>query len=126
MLHELDEFFGVEKLSFATSGGMTERSVVLCKSVRGLIQYVSARRNASDYQLKLGIDGGKGSLKICLNIEERSPNQSNFKDSGVRKSFIIAFAPNVPENYQNVKAIWTKLDLQTLDAFVTGKLHLII
>lgn len=120
MLHELDDFFHVQELDFTSNGGGSiKKPVVLCKTVSGLIGYVSARRNVASFVVKIGIDGGQKFLKICLNIEE-GQRSGEFKDSGVKKSLLIAVAPDVPENYANISKIWQKLDLQNLEAIVTG------
>lgn len=60
-------------------------------------------------------------MKFVLNIEdERRTNKSDFKDSGAKRSLIIALVENVQENYENVSKIWTKLELQRINAVVTG------
>ena len=61
--------------------------------------------------IKIGIDRGDGFLKFCTSVVDNdnlvSKNESglskNFKDSGVKKTFLIAFVPDVPQNYVNVK-----------------------
>ena len=63
--------------------------------------------------LKVGIDGGGGSLKICMSVFDMANLVSGnkvglwkiFKDSGVNKVFLVAAVPVVPENYQNVKKL---------------------
>lgn len=124
--HELDDFFDVEHTSFIKTSGKstsyTQQHLVYCRSVNGLIEYVKGRRNIQDTRLLIGIDGGQGSLKIILNIEDKlgdSP-QSKYKDSGVKRCFILALVEDVQENYENVSKIWTKLELQLVDAVVTG------
>lgn len=120
MLHELDDFFYVKEMKFTSSGSASNpRPVVLCKSVSGLIGYVSARRNVSDCVIKIGIDGGQNFLKICLKLED-GRQAGVYKDSGVRKSILIAVAPDVSENYYNISQIWKTLDLQNQEAIVTG------
>lgn len=123
--HELDDFFLVEQIVFKTFSGNvtseTQQHLIYCRSVLGLIEYVKGRRNVQDARLLIGIDGGQGSLKFVLNIEdERRTNKSDFKDSGVKRSLIIALVENVQENYENVSKIWTKLELQRINAVVTG------
>ena len=61
--------------------------------------------------IKIGIDRGDGFLKFCTSALDNdnlvSKNESglskNFKDSGVKKTFLIAVVPDVPQNYVNVK-----------------------
>ena len=73
---------------------------------------------------KLGIDGGGGYLKFCLNVinsEELFIQNvkcrdtyscgvaaKTMKSTGVNKLQIIALAPNIPESYENVLKLWTK------------------
>ena len=40
--------------------------------------------------------------------------KESYKDSSVQKLIIIALAPDVPENYENVLKIWHLLDLTPL------------
>ena len=42
-----------------------------------------------------------------------------FKDSGVKRVFLVAAVPYVPENYQNVKKLWLNLKFQNLDSRFT-------
>ena len=66
------------------------------------------------------MDGGGGFLKVCLNVfdlkkdhpseedESQTPKKKKrldeiFKDSGVKKTMIIALVPEVQENYSNIK-----------------------
>ena len=61
--------------------------------------------------IRIGLDGGGGFLKICLSLFDLYASESKstktlskkFKDSGVKKVFIIGVAPNTPENYYNMK-----------------------
>ncbi|XP_055542772.1 uncharacterized protein LOC129728360 [Wyeomyia smithii] len=126
MVHELDDFFEVvTQDADLASGSAKSYPIVVCKTVNGLVDYVKARRNVDSCRIKIGIDGGQGSLKICLNVEESSDERNVINDSGVRRSLILALAPNVSENYCNVSKIWNLLKLQTLEAFVTGDLKII-
>ena len=73
--------------------------------------------------LKVGIDSGGGFLKICMSVFDMANLVSGskvglwkiFKDSGVKKVFLVAAVPVVPENYQNVKKLWLNLGFQILD-----------
>lgn len=90
-----------------------------------MIAYVKNRRNIQDARILIGIDGGQSSLKIILNMENNyEAGQPEFRDSGVKRCFILALVENVQENYDNVSKMWKKLELGTLDAVVTG-MHLL-
>lgn len=124
--HELDNFFDVEQMSFTKTSGnstsYTQQHLVYCRSVHGLVEYVKGRRNMHDIRLIVGMNSGQGSLKIILNIEDKGEDsvRSWYKDSGVKRCFVLALVGDVQENYNNVSKIWSKLELQLLDAVVTG------
>lgn len=124
--HELDDFFVVENISFMKSSGSvtkyTDHHLVYCRSILGFIDYVKGRRNIQDERLLVGIDGGQGSLKFILIIEDKqeASNHSKYKDSGVKRCFILAIVENVQENYENVNKIWSKLELGKVNAVITG------
>lgn len=125
--HELDDFFGSELIAFTKSNGnvtsSTQQYLVYCQSVHGLVEYVKGRRNIQDAILLVGIDGGQGSLKFILSIEDKQEtNQPEYKYTGVKRCFILALVHNVQENYENVAKIWRKLDLGMLKITVTGKI----
>lgn len=125
-LHELDDFFEVKLLNTVyvkgKSRSLTPRPVVVCKSVSGLINYIKARRNLGQPRIKIGIDGGQGSLKITLNVEGGDGESAKFKDSGVRRTFVIALAPKVQENFENIREIWVnQLQLNEIEAIVASK-----
>lgn len=123
--HVLDTFFESTKLSFgkSSSGGKKEtieRSVVFCNDLNRLIHFVWQKRNYTDEtHVKLGIDGGGGFLKLCLSFS--NPVATGLKvrknsDYGVKKIIVIAIAPDVQENYENVSKIWCLLNLNNLQA----------
>lgn len=124
-----DFFFHVQRLEMASYKGnrkvVEHRSVVMCTSIQGLIQYIKARRNADESILKIGIDGGQGSLKIVLNIEERDrQTKKGLKDSGVRQALILALAPGIQENYENISKIWYRMGLHSINSSFAGMLGL--
>ena len=53
-----------------------------------------------------------------LNATSSSSEQvttKKFKDSGVKKVFIIGIAPGVEENYVNIKKLWLNIGLHKLN-----------
>ena len=84
----------------------------LCKFVDLVLQKTSLE-NSKSLLVKVGIDSGGGFLKICLSVFDMDNLVSGskvglskkFKDSGLKKIFLVAAVPDVPENYQNVKKL---------------------
>lgn len=137
--HVLDDYFESSTFEFITEiKDVTKKhvqEVVVCKDLSKFIDYVVKDRNLKDYYLKFGIDGGGKFLKICLSIQDTSghkdsdKSKSNFKDSGVKKLFILAIAQSTQENYHNVKLLWDKLNInkflsEQMDGTVTTDLKL--
>lgn len=100
-------------------GTKASRPVVVCKSVVGLISYIQARRNTAHSLVKIGVDGGQGSLKVTLNLQDDC-SSTTFKDSGARQTFVVALATDVPENYNNISVIWAHLNLSSVKAMIVG------
>jgi hypothetical protein len=106
------------------------RQVIYCNDIKGLIDNVIDYRGGceGDYMIKVGIDGGGGFLKFCLNIikaddDTSSPDRkrskyaegayhSQFVDGGVKQLLIIAIVEEVKESYENLSSI---MDLLKLD-----------
>ena len=81
------------------------------KEERGITGDVEVRQ-------KIGIDGGGGFFKTCLNIivknqpdelksplKKKSAKSKNYKDGGVKKLVIIAIVQDIAETYYNAKTI---------------------
>ena len=88
---------------------------------------------------RVSIDGGGGSLKICVNIfdaDELKVNSNNIKNrskhrgsdeyigSGVQRIQFIAIAEDVPETYQNIKQILDIIQLDSLGFHIAWDLKL--
>ena len=69
--------------------------------------------NSKSLLLKVGTDSGCGLFKICLSVFDMDNLESGsklglskeFKDSGMKKVFLVAAVADVPENYQNAKKL---------------------
>ena len=128
--HKLDKYFETRKLQFTRDIKETKskenfyQHTVLCNNIAGLIDEVvdSRQIEQNSMLIRIGIDGGGGFMKICLSIFDILQPISNkgktlakkFKDSGVKKVFLLAIVPNIPENYWNVKKLWIETGLHTL------------
>ena len=94
-----------------------EQPTVLCKKLPELIDAILLKRqkeHKDSVLIRIGIDGGGGFLKICMSIfDMNNPFPSaqeggigkKFKESGVKKIFLLAVVPEVPENYVKVKSL---------------------
>lgn len=137
--HVLDDHFESSSFEFVTETAGKEpkknvQEAIFCKDLSKFIEFVVQVRNIRDYHLKFGLDGGGKFLKLCLSIQETSPSVDSekvkgFKDSGVKKLFIIGIAESAQENYHNVKLLWDKLNMnkflsQQMDGTVTTDLKL--
>lgn len=137
--HVLDDHFESTFLKFVTETAGKEpkeniQEAIFCKDLSKFIEVVVQERNIRDYHLKFGLDGGGKVLKLCLSIQETSPSLDSekvkgFKDSGVKKLFIIGIVESAIENYHNVKSLWDKLNInkflsQQMDGTVTTDLKL--
>lgn len=106
--------------------------MVYCTNVESLIERVREERSiGEEHQLiKLGIDGGGGSLKITLTVMPTDPAQhrnitEKFKQGGVKRLLILALVPDQPEKYHYVKVLWWNLlKLNNLDAVVACDLKM--
>ena len=91
--------------------------------------------------MKFGIDGGGGFLKVCLSVQSvdklncesdipfhQSYNQGvaakKFKDSGVKKLFLLGLAPCMQENYDNILMLWSLLGINEFKGTVATDLKL--
>ena len=124
--HALDDYYEVKSLSLVAkiaekTYGKIDAPVVYCVNIEGLVNFVAEERGADDFELKIGVDGGGGFLKICLNIldsgEERYVQSKRaryedgvashiLKSSSVKKLIILAIVPGVAETHENMFSIW--------------------
>ena len=144
---KLEDFFKVEYLTFERTNENgeiyeTEVPTVLCSDLNKFVTYIKNEREMTyATENRVGIDGGGGFVKICLNIVKKpkeakektgqSPGTpvsigplSKYLNSGVKKLFILALVPCIPERYDNMKTLIQKLGLSNLDFHVASDLKL--
>ena len=76
----------------------------------------------------IGIDGGDGFFKVCLNIivrekaddlksppKKKQTKKATFKDGGVKKLVVIGIVEEILETYFNVKTILNIMDIGKID-----------
>lgn len=119
--HLLDEFFDISYLQ--TEDERELHCLIFCSKLNEFIAFVMNFRNISDEDtiVKIGADGGSNSLKICVSLQDNQPITSSFKDSGVKKVFILAIAFGLSESYENLKKMFDKLNLNNLIACLHQK-----
>ena len=129
--HKLDKYFKVKVIDDFMN---TEKQVpvVYCINIEDCLSIIAWERSISliDSELKVGIDAGGGFLKVCLNLltplnplepsakkrlkyENGIPNKV-CQSTSVKKLIVLALAPNVPENYENVLRILKLLKFEEL------------
>lgn len=122
----LDNFFECVEFEFTLEsneeGKKIKQKAIVCKDLSQFIEFVLDSRGITDnHHLKFGVDGGGKFLKFCLSIQSKDVLEFDqtdqkqksfaFKDSGVKKLFVIAIAQNIPENHYNINLIWKKLQI---------------
>ena len=113
------DLFSSENCDFHDKN-IINKEFVYCNDPTELIERVATLRNKSIHQLtyKVGFDSGKGVLKMTLNIYDEdelvSGGGDTYKDTGVKKTFIIASAEGVPENYNNCFTFISKCNLNSI------------
>ncbi|KAJ8678148.1 hypothetical protein QAD02_013935 [Eretmocerus hayati] len=94
-----------------------ELVAVYCHDLSGLIEFVKNHRSVTGVLLKCGIDGVRGSMKVCLSIQNSysdldQPDIKKFKqeciskrfsDSSVKELFIIV--ESCQGNYENISKL---------------------
>ena len=70
------------------------------------------------------MDGGKGSLKVCLSMVEKYKKSSKYSTAGVNAVFLLFISFDVQENYFNIKLIWELLNLGALNCLLTVDLKI--
>ena len=127
-LHEFDpqqdEFFDIKQLTYIHKEkqvvlSTTSKDTIICSDINEFTNRVIEERkiNQNNLLVEIGMDGVGGFMKICLSLfdveEDARQVGKKFKDSGVEKLFILAIAPSVQENYENVKLMWISAGLHS-------------
>lgn len=126
--HCLEKFFGKVNHEFESSDDQCINSpLIYCSDINGLVEFLCQKRglNADTASFKIGIDGGGGFLKVCLNIYENNSSEMDAHRCGllkkgtsntsVKKLIILAIAPKVKETYGNLRFILNMLNIKEVD-----------
>lgn len=120
LTHSLDNFFSYANLPnmFTAKQATTTVPFIYCCDLPGLVHLlVKNRQMSNDFHVKVGIDSGGGSLKICLSLLSNDHNPEyveQHKSSGIKKLLIIGLAPSLIESYHNLKYLFQTVDLQSV------------
>ena len=129
--HQLDKYFEVKSFMYRNKDKVTkieknfEQETIICTDVSEFVDVILEKRDrewGDSLLLRVGIDGGGDFFKICLSIFDKddpfpcikSNLSKKFKESGVKKVFILALVTGIQENYVNVKRLWLSLQLNRL------------
>ena len=115
--------------------------IVYCNDIEEHVAMVLHRKNqeTNDVEIKLGVDGGQGFLKITLSITLKPELTNNkipeklskcdehawkdFKDSSVHKTIILAI---LPQKCHNLRIILVKLNISSLNYTVAEDLKVLL
>lgn len=126
-------YFEIQELDFYKKHSVTKVNIplkkpaIILKNPAEFIQDIMRMRNIEEQPfIKIGIDGGRKFLKICLNLlsESNTMYKSRYMESGVKGLFIIAIVYDVPETYGNVKALLDVLAVETIHFKLAADLKL--
>lgn len=123
--HSLSEFYTSEKLEFEETVKVANKKfvkhvhkdLIYVKDPTEFVNHVCDERNINihDAVVRIGIDGGQGSLKVIINIFDPSDlSTKDKKDSGVNKVLVLAFVEDVQESHYNMDMIFKKTQLNDL------------
>ena len=110
-----------------SDGSFIERLVVYCHDIPGLIAYKMIVENAchNDDMLNIvGMDYGKGMLKITLNWSKVVKYSGKNKLMGPKHGLILAIVANVPESYHNIKILINLTNINEIEFMPSQDLKL--
>ena len=123
----LDEWFAGVRLPLETTNKLELVPVVVCQDTSGFLLRVASVRQADPrpHEMNIGLDRGGDQLKITTNIVQRrredgingaGSSRSDFRDTGVKRLILLAFAPRVLETWPNVQQLLQLLHLEDVGA----------
>ncbi len=121
--HRLDDIYAVAGANLKVKDEHVNTPVIHCTDIDTLLDIVMKERGGNDnFELKLGIDGGGGFIKICLNLIDLDEDfdvttrrkRARYSDGVARQLFK---STSVSETRENMFVLWKML--QVSDCFRT-------
>ena len=129
-LKEFDDLYQEEVLPFHTTTGTETAKPLIYAEAETLLDFVCNKRNLTgDLIIKLYMDGGQGTFKLCLSIFPKSqgqeymskPGRSTYQDPGdefkltsVKRVIILAIVSDIPETHHNIQLIFDKTKVNNI------------
>ena len=143
--HCLDEFYTVEKLDFIEKKQVKKKSVtsnvmldlVYLKDPVAFIEHVIKERGLDKEKVlvRIGLDGGQGSFKVVASVFETDYDPeitfASKKEgpgnrlTGSNRLLVLALAEDLQEQYENMRTIVEKLQLNAIECSFACDLKLI-
>ena len=142
---KFDQFFSADLVQFQDNdGSLMPRPVVFCSDILEFVNKLIELRmfNSGDIKLKVGVDKGRGHLKMVLSLYNpdevgkakeggRVTKQmgigsgDDYSLIGKKKIMILAIVPEVPENYHNLQLLYDLTKINSVSYQQTGDLKAI-
>ena len=110
-----------------------DRATFHCNNIASFVSFVLLKRRQcqAEFVNKLGLEGGGGSVKLCLNLVSKGSSstpstkkgkfsyqdgllQKGFSDGGVEKLFILGLVEQVTESAHNLKLLLEFADIHKI------------
>ena len=140
--NRLEDLFTAEEIHMVNKKDEEElKTLVYCNDVSQLVIRLLEHRelDQSTADIKLGLDGGQGSLKVTLSIMDKDERiktgrQTYAEGVGVKentsgstnKLMVLALLHDGPETYETVKILMEKLDFDSVPASITSDIKMLL
>ena len=142
---KLDTFFSADLIQFKDNdGNLMQRPVVFCSNTVDFIRELMELRemDGGDFKLKVGLDKGRGHLKMILSMynpedvlrckgagrvtmKKGIGSGDDYSLIGKRRIMILATVPDIPENYNNLQILYDLTSINQVCYQQTGDLKAI-
>ena len=132
----LEDLFTSEEIHVVNKKDEEElKTLVYCNDVSQLVIRLLEHRglDESTADIKLGLDGGQGSLKVTLSIMDKDERMKSGRQTyaegvgakentsgSTNKLMVLALMYDGPETYETVKILMEKLDFDSVPASITS------